>query len=279
MRTVWPLVAACLAVFGGGGARLAAAEDLPVDVELVLAVDVSWSMNDEEQRIQREGYVAAWRSPDVLEAIRNGVYGRVAVTYVEWAGELMQNVVVPWTLIDGKEAADRFAYQLATAEPDRQRRTSISTAIDYSAGLFPENGYAGNRQVIDVSGDGANNQGRPVTMARDAAVAAGIIINGLPLMTSEGSENAYAWGSVPDLDLYYAECVIGGPGAFVIPVRAWDQFPEAIRRKLVLELAWPLRPPSRSEEAPVLRAAAGGGDRCLSGERMWRMPQGTEGLN
>lgn len=236
-----------------------------VDVELVLAVDVSWSMDRGEQEIQRDGYAAAFRNPKVQEAIMEGVNGRVAVTYVEWAGTATQSVVVPWTLIDSKEAADAFAYRLATELPDRERRTSISGAIDAIAPMFAGNGYDGLRRVIDISGDGPNNQGRMVTLARDAAVAAGITINGLPLMTSGGG---FSWGSIPDLDRYYAECVIGGPRAFVIPVNDWSQFPEAVRRKLILELAedWPLEQPA---SPPVLKAQAMPAADCLIGENMW----------
>ncbi len=240
----------------------------PVDVELILAVDVSWSMDRGEQEIQRDGYVAAFRSPEVQRAITRGTHGRVAVAFVEWAGSLSQSVVIPWTLIDSKEAADTFAYRLSVEEPDRERRTSIAGAIDFAAPMFDGNGFAGLRRVIDVSGDGPNNQGRPVVEARDAAVRRGITINGLPLMTEDTSGYS-SWGSIPNLDGYYADCVIGGPGAFVIPVKDWPQFPEAVRRKLVLELAggWPL-PASRSP--PIERAAAEAGTDCLVGEKQWQ---------
>ncbi|WP_061976581.1 DUF1194 domain-containing protein [Aureimonas sp. AU20] len=272
MRGVWTPLLACLALLAIEEGRPAAAEDLPVDVELVMAVDISWSMNEDEQSIQRQGYVAAWRSKEVLDAVRDGLNGRVAVTYVEWAGDLTQNVVIPWTLIDSQESAERFATLLATAEPDRQRRTSISAAIDFSAKLFDGNGYAGDRRVIDISGDGANNQGRPVLEARDAAVAKGIVINGLPLMTQGGAEDINAWGSMPDLDRYYSQCVIGGPGAFMIPVTEWSQFPDAIRRKLVLELAD--RAPRKPREMARVVLTAGAPDKgsCLDGERQWRVP-------
>nr|WP_244497769.1 DUF1194 domain-containing protein [Aureimonas sp. AU40] len=263
---------ACLALLAIEEGRPAAAEDLPVDVELVMAVDISWSMNEDEQAIQRQGYVAAWRSKEVLDAVRDGLNGRVAVTYVEWAGDLTQNVVIPWTLIHSQESAERFATLLATAEPDRQRRTSISAAIDFSAKLFEGNGYAGDRRVIDISGDGANNQGRPVLDARDAAVAQGIVINGLPLMTQGGAEDINAWGSMPDLDRYYSQCVIGGPGAFMIPVTEWRQFPDAIRRKLVLELAELTPHKPRKTARIVLTAGAPDKGSCLDGERQWRVP-------
>lgn len=262
---------ACLALAlaaGGSGARAA---DVEVDVELVLAVDVSWSMDLAEQRIQREGYSAAFRSPSVQQAIRTGGLGRVAVTYVEWAGSGMQAIVIPWTLIDSREAADAFAYRLEQEEPTRARRTSISAALDYTARLFDANGYAGLRQVIDVSGDGPNNQGRPVADARDAALARGLTINGLPLMTSGGA--GQSWGSIERLDRYYADCVTGGPGSFVIPVDDWSQFPDAVQRKLVMELAgtWPR--PAAHTPADEPRPAAATGTDCGIGERMWHERQ------
>ena len=248
----------------GAGAKRAP-DGTPVDVELVLAVDVSWSMDRGEQEIQRQGYAAAFRDPKVQEAIMEGVNGRVAVTFVEWAGTAAQSIVVPWTLIDSKETADAFAYRLTTELPDRERRTSISAAIDAIVPMFNGNGYEGLRRVIDISGDGPNNQGRMVTLARDAAVSAGVTINGLPLMTSgEG----FSWGSIPNLDRYYSNCVIGGPRAFVIPVNDWSQFPDAVRRKLIIELAggWPIEP---STEPSFLKAQALPASDCLVGENMW----------
>ena len=243
-----------------------------VDVELVLAVDVSWSMDSGEQRIQRDGYIAAFRSPEVQRAILEGGYGKVAVTYVEWAGAFSQAVVVPWMMIDSKATADSFAYRLSNDEPARERRTSIAAAIDFAAGLFDGNGYAGVRKVIDVSGDGPNNQGRAVTSARDAAAARGIVINGLPLMTTGDANGYLSWGSIPNLDRYYADCVIGGPGAFMIPVNDWVQFPQAVRRKLVLELAggWPAPAPPPKLVVPVEDTPQAD---CLAGERQWDQRQ------
>jgi hypothetical protein len=250
-----------------------AADEVPVDVELVLAVDASWSMDSSEQRIQRDGYVAAFRSREVQEAILGGGHQKVAVTYVEWAGEFSQSVVVPWTLIDSKAAADAFAYRLSEEEPERARRTSISSAIDFAAPMFDGNGFKGLRRVIDVSGDGPNNQGRMVTEARDAAARRGITINGLPLMTSGASQGYASWGSIPNLDRYYETCVIGGPGAFMIPVNDWAQFPEAVRRKLVMELAggWPF--PAVPAHERRLAAASGEEADCLVGEKQWQERQ------
>ena len=254
---------------GAGHAETPRNDGRKVDVELVLAVDVSWSMDRGEQEIQRAGYAAAFRSPDVQKAIMQGGFGRVAVAYVEWAGTFSQTVVVPWTLIDSKESADAFAYKLATLEPDRERRTSIAAAIDTIAPTFDGNGYDGLRRVIDISGDGPNNQGRTVTDARDAAVARGITINGLPLMTSGDESGFGSWGSIPNLDAYYANCVIGGPGAFMIPVNDWEQFPEAVRRKLVMELADGFQRQGGPEQATVLRTVDADTVDCLIGERMW----------
>lgn len=278
----WLLLSLCLPIAAGAQSRglsdFGAAPDAetrdgrPVDVELVLAVDVSWSMSDGEQIIQRDGYAAAFRSLDVQEAIFDGVHGAIAITYIEWAGEFSQSIVVPWTLIDSKASADAFAYRLTSEAPSRQRRTSISGAIDYGAALFRSNGYDGLKKVIDISGDGPNNQGPLVTSARDGAVAAGVVVNGLPLMTSDSQRS---WGSIDNLDAYYEACVVGGPGSFVIPVNDWSQFPQAVRRKLVLELAsdWPIDEgdPRRSElEAPLFKAQGSDPVDCLIGEKLWQ---------
>ncbi|MBP1183086.1 DUF1194 domain-containing protein [Methylobacterium sp. PvR107] len=204
-----------------------------VDVALVLAVDVSLSMDLEEQRVQRDGYVAAFRSTAVQAAIRQGLIGRIAVTYVEWAGIGSQSVVVPWTVIGTAAEADGFADQLTHALPTRAVWTAIAAALDFSMGLLREARFEATRRVIDVSGDGPNNQGRAVTLSRDDAVAAGVIINGLPLML-KAPTGPY---DIPDLDLYYRDCVIGGPGAFLVPVRDKAEFATAIRTKIVREVA------------------------------------------
>ncbi len=199
----------------------------------MLAVDVSLSMTGDEQAVQREGYVEAFRNPAVHQAIRQGMVGRIAVTYVEWAGVGNQRVVVPWTLIAGPEEATGFAERLGQSPPRRSTWTSIASAIDFSAGLLAGSGFEATRRVIDVSGDGPNNQGRSVTKARDDAVGQGIVINGLPLMIREPSG---PW-DIKDLDLYYRDCVIGGSGSFMVPVRERDQFAAAIRTKIIREVA------------------------------------------
>lgn len=241
-----------------------------VDVELVLAVDVSLSMSPGELEIQRHGYAAALTHDTVLKAIADGAYDRIAVAYVEWAGTAMQRVVVPWTVIANRADAERVVALMSAQPPGSARRTSISAALEFAGDLFAESGFEGVKRVIDVSGDGPNNQGGPVDAIRDRLVAQGITINGLPLMTTGGYAPLL---DVPHLDRYYADCVIGGPGAFTVPVDDWTQFPEAVRRKLVMELAGPGSPARAAEEAahpPVVQAAVPASIDCLVGEKMWR---------
>ncbi len=237
-----------------------------VDVELVIAVDVSYSMDLTEQVLQREGYMKAFVSPEVLKAVRQGAVGKIAVTYFEWASNTYQRVIVPWHVIDGPESAEAFVAKIAAVPPRREARTSISGAIEFGRGLFDNNGFDSVRRVIDVSGDGPNNNGIPVEAARDAALSSGIVINGLPVMIYSTRRSAF---DVEDLDLYYKSCVIGGPGSFVIAIRERDQFVEATRNKIVREIATaPL--PSDDRIAPTIIPA--GDDRpidCLMGERQW----------
>ena len=239
---------------------------LPVDVELVIAVDVSYSMDPEEQALQREGYITGITSREFMSALRAGMHGKVAVTYFEWAGPYDQKIVVPWRLIDGPEGADAFANEIARAPYRRASRTSISGALTFAKPLFDGSGFRGIRRVIDVSGDGANNSGPFVTLVRDDVLAAGITINGLPILLKRPSP---ATMDIEDLDIYYEDCVIGGPGAFVIPIKERGQFREATRTKLVLEIA------SREVAARVILAAA---DKprisCSIGERMWQQRWG-----
>ncbi|GGB60035.1 hypothetical protein GCM10011316_35070 [Roseibium aquae] len=241
------------------------ADDLPVDVELMLAVDVSYSMSAGEQEIQRQGYAAALRDPDVFAAIQTGYHQRVALTYIEWSGVSAQRTVVPWTLIDTPDDLAAFAAALTTSPPVILRRTSISALLDYAPGSFAVNGFVGERRVIDVSGDGPNNIGGPIEAARDALVASGFVINGLPLMTREGAGQRF---HLDDLDLYYAECVIGGPLSFSIPVRTWQEFPSAVRRKLVLELAGHV-PPDLAVTPTAWSGVREKGYDCLIGEKIW----------
>ena len=245
------------------GAVSQAARAEPVDVELILAVDVSLSMSPEELAIQRDGYAAALTHEQVIRAIGDGVHGRIAIAYVEWAGAQMQHVVVPWTLVGTRDEAAAFAEKLSLHPPNSARRTSISAALAFAGDLFAESPFRGMKRVVDVSGDGPNNQGPLVTRERDALVAQGITINGLPLMTGGGYSTVY---DLADLDAYYRDCVIGGPGAFMIPVNDWSQFPEAVRRKLVLELAGYATP----GRLPVVLASANAAADCEIGEKMWR---------
>ncbi|MBM1169636.1 DUF1194 domain-containing protein [Microvirga arabica] len=204
-----------------------------VDLALVLAVDVSTSMDRDEQVLQRQGYVEAFRSPLIHQAIRSGMLGRIAVTYVEWAGAhpRFQSIVVPWTVVETPTDGIAFADRLARAPVSRAASTSIAEAIEFSMALFPSGHFLAARRVIDISGDGSNNQGRLVTEARDQAVARGITINGLPIMLKapDRRENA-------TLDAYYRDCVIGGANAFMIPVRERQQFLTETRAKIVREI-------------------------------------------
>lgn len=231
MLMLRPFTSALLALFIAW-ASPADADKLEVDLSLVLAVDISNSMDSEEQQLQREGFVGAFRSPEVHDAIRKGALGRIAVTYMEWAGSHIRHVVLPWTVISDTAEAVEFSDKLAAAPIRRGPRTSISGALDYAMVLLDNSPYESTRQVIDVSGDGPNNQGRIVTIARDEALQRGVTINGLPIMIKRGG----AW-DIDELDEYYRECVIGGPGAFLIPIRSRDQFAQAIRTKIIREIA------------------------------------------
>lgn len=248
----------------------AAAKDGPeqVDVELVLAVDVSYSMDPEEQRLQREGYIRALTSQEFLRAIASGAYGKIAIAYMQWASVTDQDVLLPWTVIDGPESARAVADRLAEAPYRRARRTSISGAIDMAMRMFENNGFNGMRRVIDVSGDGTNNSGRPVTESREEALRQGVTINGLPLLLRPSS---WGFNDIANLDEYYEDCVIGGVGAFSIPIRSRDQFIEATRTKLIQEVASIPRiriDMPRSEIVPAQRREARVD--CMVGESLWR---------
>ncbi|MFP4274017.1 MAG: DUF1194 domain-containing protein [Paracoccaceae bacterium] len=234
-----------------------------VDLELVLLVDVSRSMSPSELEIQRRGYAEALRSDEVIAAIRGGMIGRIALSYVEWAGAHAQRTAVPWTLIETRADASAFAGRIQGNATPAMRRTSISGALLFAADSFEENGFSGLRRVIDVSGDGPNNAGRPVRPARDAVLSRGITVNGLPLMADPDSLQFW---DIPDLDTYYAECVTGGPGAFVLPVRGWTAFAEAVRRKMVMEIAGD-PPPDRLWRAQAEPRAQPYD--CLVGEKTW----------
>jgi hypothetical protein len=247
------LIAALLAILP---ASLAAAQTR-VDLELVLAVDVSDSMELEEQVLQRQGYVSALGHPDIIDAIRSGAHGRIAITYVEWSSPGRQRVVVPWMLVDGAPAARSFVERLEGVPGRAIDSTSISSALAFSAGLFRRNGFVGDRRVIDISGDGPNNTGPPVAPMRDRIVRRGITINGLPIISRRGGFQ------IPDLQSYYRDCVIGGENAFVIVAEGPAAFAEAIRRKLTLEIAG--RDPGLSFAS---LSARGPKADCLVGEKL-----------
>jgi len=260
------LLAAVLAVGRAPPSRA----DQPVDLELVLAVDVSWSMDLDEQQLQREGYIGALRDPEIWKAISSGGTGRIALMYVEWAGQLIQQIVMPWALIDSPEALERFAARLEKMPISRERMTSLSGAIDFSARQFGTQGFKGRRRVIDVSGDGPNNSGGPVKVARDKAVSEGIVINGLPIILKPNHRSGFF--DINNLDKYYTDCVIGGFGSFVIPVRGRSEFAPAIRRKLILEIAG--RTPAEIEAPRFIRTQMSVPEErsdCMIGERLWRM--------
>jgi len=262
------VAAVTLAAWGVAAPRLAdlpgskAAGSVEVDVELVLAVDISYSMDFDELALQREGYVQAIASQELANALKQGTNGKIAVTVVEWAGVADQRIVLPWRLIDGPASAQAVSAELARAPVRRSFRTSISGALMFSAALFEGNGFRGIRRVIDVSGDGTNNQGPLVTLVRDEVLAKGIVINGLPIMLKEPQPGSI---DIKDLDIYYEDCVIGGPGAFVVPIREREKFKEAIRTKLVLDIA------DRGGEARAMPAAASAPRiSCTIGEQMWQ---------
>ena len=233
-----------------------------VDVELVIAVDVSYSMDMDELAVQREGYAQAIVSKEFLQALKSLPNGKISVTYFEWAASSDQKIIIPWRVIDGPETADAVADEITKTPIRRASRTSISGAIYFAMPLFEANPYRGLRRVIDISGDGPNNNGAPIIPARDTALAKGITINGLPIMVKEPS---YSTMDIENLDWYYEDCVIGGPGSFVVPIKDREKFKEAIRTKLLLEVAG--RTPERrivpvAEREPRVS--------CLIGEKIWQ---------
>ncbi|MBS7542351.1 DUF1194 domain-containing protein [Ancylobacter oerskovii] len=273
VRVVRSTLAAFLAVLaaglaaGLGLAPPAAAADATVDVELVLAVDVSYSMDLDELALQRDGYIGAVTSPEFLNALKLGPNGKVALAYVEWAGAEDQKLVVDWTEIGSEAEARAFAAAIRAAPLRRVYRTSISGAMSFSAELIRNNRFKGLKRVIDISGDGTNNQGPLVDATRDEVVKQGITINGLPLMMKEPAGSMLDIGQ---LDVYYEDCVIGGPGAFVVPVRGMHEFATAIKTKLVLEIAGLRLPPPRIGPVPEVHPVAGEKRvSCSIGERMW----------
>lgn len=269
-------LAATLLLTGAAAAQRAAPERVAnVDIELILAVDISGSIDPDEARLQRDGYARAIADPAVVKAIRSGVHGRIAVSYFEWADAMTQGSLVEWMLISDQASAEAVARRLLEHPIRTARRTSISGAIQYAIPIFGSGEYRGVRRVLDISGDGPNNDGPRVDLVRDQALAAGIVINGLPIMN--GRVNTWGFPVLEDLDLYYEGCVIGGPGSFVVVAESFDTFFEAVRRKLILEIASaPHVPPAWQQGGPVIRAQSGSryARGCDIGERQsnefWR---------
>jgi predicted GNAT family acetyltransferase len=212
--------------------RHAALMLVPVDLALVLAIDTSGSVSEDRMALQINGYAGAFGTPELLGAVQKGHLGRIAASFVQWSDTDRQALAVDWTVISDAASAQGFGRALTEAVRPTPGWTSISGAIDYSARLFARSGVASMRRVIDISGDGPNNDGRPVTEARDAAVAADITINGLPILEIE-----------PELDSYYRNNVVGGPDAFIVAVHDLADFAGAVLRKLLVEVAGIDAPP------------------------------------
>lgn len=263
----------------------AAAEE--VDLQLLLAIDVSGSVDNEEARLQRQGYIDAFADERILRAIARGPKGRIAVAYYEWSDNVYQRLVVDWTVISDAASAASFTNKLKEAAISIATRTSISGALDYGLAMFARSPHSSVRKAIDVSGDGPNNDGPFVDETRNRVVAQKITINGLPILNDR--PNRMGFPSMPDLDLYYRDCVIGGPGAFIVAARDFDNFAQAVKQKLFLEVAGigrrDLPAAARAEgfDLPVLWPARGkiqpvnfSGD-CRYGERQsnefWRFRQ------
>jgi hypothetical protein len=214
----------------------AAAQDRKaVDLALAMAIDISGSIDPDEAHLQREGYVQAFRDPVIVKAILGGSNGRIAVAYYEWSDAWVQRILIDWTLLDSEASIAAFASRLAAAPISIARRTSISGAIRYAIPLFGRSPYEAERKVLDISGDGSNNDGALVTDMRHEALKERIVINGLPIMNDR--PNPFGFPSEEDLDKYYLACVTGGPRSFVEVARNFEDFPRAVRKKLLQEVA------------------------------------------
>jgi hypothetical protein len=252
MRIASICVAVCISLMalaaGSGRLTESARAAQALDVKLVLAADVSRSINDGEFDLQRRGYAAALTNPRVLDAIRAGRHGAITVCFLEWAGEGEQKTVVEWTLIRDADDARLFAAALLAAPRSYVGRTAIGSAIDFSMGVLGESALEADRVVIDVSGDGTSNQGRSVTEARDAALGAGVVINGLSIFNQraaqEGGYLALHTNPPGGIDKYYRENVIGGFGSFVLRIDDFKDFDEAMILKLVTEISSVPAPPA-----------------------------------
>lgn len=260
------LPALSLALMIGLPAAAQPDDPVPVDLELVFAVDVSRSMDLDEQVLQREGYADALTHPAVLSAIRSGPEQRIAIAYLEWGGPWAMQVILDWTVIETEQDAQDAADWLRAFPLEPSSGTSITAGLTRAAEMIAQNRYEGRRWVIDVSGDGPNNTGGPVTAVRDRLVAEGYEINGLPLML----KRPQGFFNIEDLDIYYEDCVIGGPSAFVLPVRDKAEIRAAIRLKMVMEISG-IAPPARLRNAAMTD--------CLIGEKLrrrWLDIRGTD---
>ena len=236
LSPVYGLAVAFAVMFAGTFQAVAAEE---VDLELVLAADGSGSIDDEELRLQREGYARAVAHPRVQSAIKSGFLGKITIAYVEWGGPESQHTIVDWTVIDGPESAATFGAKLVAAPRAAISYNSISNAIVYSQNLIETNNYAGLRRIIDVSADAGNFGGIPISVARAQAISAGITINGLAI-SRPGSTRPFR--GIP-LEAHFARDIVGGPGAFVVTVDETISFADAVIKKLVLEIASKLETP------------------------------------
>ena len=214
----------------------AAAQDRKeIDIALAMAIDISGSIDPDEARLQRQGYVEAFRDPVIVKAILGGSHGRIAVAYFEWSDAWVQKLLIDWTLLDSEASIAAFATRLASAPISIARRTSISGAIRYAIPLFDRLPFDPERKVLDISGDGSNNDGGLVTDLRHDALKERIVINGLPIMNDR--PNPFGFPSETDLDRYYLHCVTGGPRSFVEVATSFEDFPRAVRKKLLQEVA------------------------------------------
>ena len=265
------LVGGALAAATVAGAAVAA--PVAVDLELVIATDVSRSISHEEALLQRQGIAEAFRNPAVIRAIESGFLGKIGVAYIDYSSRAFNRIVIDWTVVEGRESAASFASRLLAAPLTFGRRTSISDAIEQAREMIGSNALDGTRRVIDVSGDGPNNFGNPVDAVRDATVSRRITINGLPILNRADAFDRRFY--LADLDKYYLGCVIGGPGAFLVVAGSFADFARAIRRKLILEIAG-TAPPGRlvRVSSPARSRASPGGyvypRGCDIGERMWQ---------
>ena len=234
-KHLWRLGLSALAAgMLAGSSAGAAPPGQHVDIALVIATDVSYSVDDNEARFQREGAIAAFRNPEVLKAIQAGALGRIAVAYIDFSSYSTNKIIADWHVVHDKASAEAFADLLANAPRTLGVQTSISSGLEMAELLLDASGYTATKRVIDVSGDGPNNEGHLVDRVRDQIIAKGIIINGLPIMTPADQFDVYY---LPDLDKYYAGCVIGGTGAFIQVAHGFEDLERALRRKLILEIS------------------------------------------